>query len=186
MRTPLLLPALLLALPAIAADDLTPAKVAKIGRDTEKAHQAIDKKYGNKKSSELSSEERKQVIHERAAAEREVLGKHNVEGKEYTRYTMRQTREERAATKQAAEALESKEKAAEADAAKEKTATAGPKEIIIQRGGAGKDPIVMEERDGAPPIVEKGLSQDAQDDQSAASEAGASSQPAAKGKGKGK
>lgn len=185
MRTALLLAALGCALPAFADGELNPEKVAKIDRETEKAHKAIDKKYGNKKSSELTSDERRQVIAERAAAERAVLEKHDVEAKAYTQYTARQTRDERAATKQAGEALDAKEKAAEADKAKE--ATKGPKEITIQRGGAGKGPIIMEEQEGAPPIVENGLPQDAQDDQKAAGQTDSVTQPApAKAKGKGK
>ena len=119
---------------------------------------------------------------------REVFEKHNVDAKSYTKYTSRQTREERAATKQAGESLEAKEKAAEADKAKE-AAAGGPKEITIQRGGAGKDPIIMEEKEGAAPIVEKGLPQDAQDDQDATGPTDSSTQPApakARGKAKGK
>ncbi len=184
MRTALFLAALTFALPAFA-DDLNPEKAALIERDTDKALKAVDKKYGNKKSSELSKDERKQVVEERAAAERSVLEKHNVEPKAFLSYTARQSREERAATKQAGEALEAKEKAAEAQKAKDEAV--GPKEITIQRGGAGRDPIVMEEKEGAPPIVEKGLPQDAQDDQTAAGLQDSSTQsaPAApKGKGK--
>lgn len=187
MRSALLLAALSFALPAFADDDLNPEKAAKIERETDKALKAVDKKYGNKKSSELTSDERKEVIKERAAAEREVLEKNNVDVKAYTNYTSRQSRDERAATKQAGEALDAKEKAAEADKAKEKEKeAAGPKEIPIQRGGAGKDPIVMEETAGAAPIVEKGLPQDAQDDQNAAGQTDSSTQAApAAGKGKG-
>jgi hypothetical protein len=195
MRTALLLAALSFALPAFADDDLNPEKAAKIDRDTDKALKAVDKKYGNRKPSELSSDERKQVIQERAAAEREVLEKHNVSPKAYTSYTARQSRDERAATKQAGAALEAKEQAAEAEKAKE--AAGGPKEITIQRGGAGRDPIVMEEKEGAAPMVEKGLPQDAQDDQAAAGVNGqtdssteeapaAAPAPKPKGKGKGK
>ncbi len=187
MRTALLLAALSLAAPAFGADDvLNPEKAAKIDRDTDKALKEVDKKYGNKKPSELTSDERKAVIQERAAAERAVLDKHNVDPKTFTNYSARQTREERAATKQAGQALEAQEKAAEADKAKEKEKAGGPKEITIQRGGGDNNPIIMEEKEGAPPIVEKGLPQDAQDDQNAAGGlTDSTSQPApAKGKGK--
>src|SRR5687767_13649356 len=160
MRTAFFLAALSLALPALADDELNPEKAAKIQRDTDKALKAVDKKYGDKKSSELSSDERKAIIHERAAAEREVLDKHSVDAKTFTKYTSKQTKDERAATKQAGEALEAKEKAAEAEKAEK---AGGPKEITIQRGGGENNPIVMEEKDGAPPIIEKGLPQDAMD-----------------------
>ncbi len=177
MRTALLLAALVFAAPALAGDDLSPEKVAQIERDTDKALKAVDKKFGNKKSSELSSDERKEIIKERSATEKAVLEKHNVEPRAYISYTARQSRADRAATKEAGEALEAKEHAAQAE--KEKLAAGGPKEIVIQRGGAGKDPIIMEEKEGAPPIVEKGLPQEAIDDQAAASQMTDSSTEAA-------
>lgn len=189
MRKALLLAALSLAAPAFADDGLNPEKAAQIDRDTDKALKAVDKKFGNKKPSELTSDERRQVISERAAAEREVFEKHNVDAKAYTKYTSRQSKDERAATKQAGEQLEAKEKAAEADKVTEKEAAAAPKEITIQRGGAGRDPIIMEEKPGAAPIVEKGLPQEAQDDQTAAGRTDSSTEAApapAKGKAKGK
>ncbi len=192
-RPALFLAALCFAAPAFSADDeLNPEKVAKIERDTEKALDKVDKKWGNKKPSELTSDERKQVIAERAAAEREVFEKNNTDAKSYLKYTTRQTKDERAATKDAAGRLAEKEKADAAKAAEEKK-QGGPKEIVIQRGGAGKDPIVMEEVEGAQPIVEKGLPQEAQDEQSDAnaltdstSETNPNAAPApAKGGGKG-
>ncbi len=191
MRSAFLLAALTFAVPAFADDDLNPEKAAKIERDTDKALKAVDKKYGNKKASELTSDERKQVVQERAAAEREVLEKNNTDAKSYLKYTSRQTREERSATKQASEALDAKEKAAEDNkAAKAQEAAAVPKEIQIQRGGPGKDPIIMEEKPGAAPIVEKGLPQDAVDDQTAARQqtdsTAQAAPPKAKARGKGK
>lgn len=194
MRNALILAALSLAAPAFADDELNPEKVAKIERDTEKALEKVDKKWGNKKPSELTSDERKQVIQERAAAEREVFEKNNVDAKAYTKYTSRQTKSERAATKEASARLEEQEKtdAAQAQKDKETKQQGGPKEIVIQRGGAGKDPIIMEEVEGAPPIVEKGLPQEAQDEQSDANaltdsstESNPNAPAPAKGSGKG-
>lgn len=191
MRTAFLLAALSLALPALADDEFTPERAAKIERDTEKALQKVDKKWGNKKPSELTSDERKQVIAERAAAEREVFEKNNVDAKAYTKYTSRQTKSERAATKEASAKLEEQENADAEKAQKDKDTKqqGGPKEIVIQRGGAGKDPIIMEEKEGAPPIVEKGLPQEAQDEQSdanAMTDSSTQTAPApAAGKGKG-
>ncbi len=189
MRMAFVLAALLWCGAPLADEELTPEKAAKIDRDTDKALKAVDQKFGNKKSSELTGDERKQVIAERAAAEREVLARHNVEARAYTQYTARQSKAERAATKLAGEALEAKEKAAEADKAKESQAAPAPKEIPIQRGGAGKDPIIMEEKEGAPPIVEKGLPQEAKDDQTAAgltesAPAPSATKPKAKSKGR--
>lgn len=180
MRTALFLAALVFAAPVFAGDDLNPEKAAQIERDTDKALKEVDKKFGNKKSSELSSDERREVIRERSAAEKAVLEKHNVEPRAYISYTARQSRSEREATKQAGQALEAKEKAAQVEKEKE---PAAPKEIIIQRGGAGKEPIVLVEKEGAAPMVTEGLPQEAIDDQNAASHMTDSSTEAApKGK----
>jgi hypothetical protein len=152
--------------PALADDDLTPDKAAKIERDKSKAMDAIDKKYGNKKPNELSSDERKAIAQERSAAEHQALEKNGSSEKAYTRYQSKMSKEERAASKNAGEKLEANEKAADAQA-KEK-AKGGPKEITIQRGFSDTNPVVLEEKAGGSPVVEKGLPQDYKDDQSAA------------------
>ena len=186
MRAALILALWSCAAPALADDDLTPEKAAKIDREQTKALEAVDKKYGNKKSSELSSEERREAIRDRSAAEKEVLEKNNVSARDYTRYTGHMTREDREATKAAAARLEEKEKAAEKE--KEKPA-GGPKEITVQRGFNDNNPVVLEEKAGAAPVVEKGLPKDYNDDQAAAGQTDSSSQSApapAKPAGKGK
>ena len=52
----------LLAALVVHAEDLTPEQRAKLTRDQQKAAEAVEKKYGNKKPSELSSEERKSMM----------------------------------------------------------------------------------------------------------------------------
>jgi hypothetical protein len=57
----------------------------------------------------------------------------------------------------------------------------------VQRGFNDEHPVVLEEKPGAAPVVEKGLPQDYNDDQAAAGMTDTSSQAApAKGAGKGK
>lgn len=193
MRFTLILALFTFSAPALAEDDLTPEKAAKIERDQTKALEAVDKKYGNKKSSELSNDERREAIRDRAAAEREVLEKNDVSAKAYTQYTSKMSVEDRAATKAAGARLEEKEKAA-ASREKEKEkgkAAGGPREIPIQRGFNDNSPVVLEEKPGAAPAVEKGLPKDYADDQTAAGMTDSTTQPAAtrpaaKGKGKGK
>ena len=190
MRAPLLLALCLFALPARASDDLTPEKAAKIEHETNKALDAVDKKYGNKKSSELSSDERREVIRDRAAAEREVLEKNDVKAADYIKYTGHMNKDDRAATKAAAAKIGEKEKADAEKKEKEKATAGGPKEIQVQRGFNDEHPVVLEEKAGAAPVVEKGLPQDYNDDQAAAGMTDSSSQPApakaAGKKGKGK
>ncbi len=187
MRLSLLAALCCLSAPAFADDDLTPEKAAKIDHETNKALDAVDKKYGNRKSSELSSDERREVIRERAAAEREVLEKNDTKPADYVRYTGKMNREDRAATKAAGAKIEEKEKAAAAEKEKEKEKAAGPKEIPIQRGFNDDHPVVLEEKQGAAPVVEKGLPKDFTDDQAAAGMTDSSSETApAKPAGKGK
>src|SRR4051794_35867187 len=186
MRLAFLFAALTLRFAAFADDDLTPDKTAKIERDKTKAMEDIDKKYGNKKSSELTSDERRAQIADRAAAEQQVFDKNGVTAKGYTAYTSKMNKEDRAATKAADAKLQAKEKAdAEAAAAAKKQAAAGPKEIPVQRGFNDNNPVVLEEKQGGEVVVEKGLPQDYQDDQSSA--AGMNNDaPAAPAAGKGK
>ncbi len=130
---------LMLAALVCHAEDLTPAKRAKIQRDQQKAAEAVDKKYGNKKPSELSSDERKAAMQERAAAERDVLEKAGVDPKEFARSGSKMTREEKASTDAASKDLEAQEAAAPKDAKK-----SGKKEVVIEKNGAGAGPEVNE------------------------------------------
>src|SRR4051812_44586907 len=133
MRIALLLGCFLFALPALAEDDLTPEKTAKIEREKVKAMETVDKKYGGRKSSEMSSDERKEQIADQAAAERAVLEKNNVSAKSYTIYTAKMNTADRAATKDAAAKLEAKEKQEAAAATEKEKSAGGPKEIQVQR-----------------------------------------------------
>jgi hypothetical protein len=145
--------ALLLASPALAAD-LNPKTVAKIQREQNAAQEEIEKKHGNKKPSEMSSSERKEVIKETSAAQKEVLEKNKVDAKEFARYQAKMSQDDRAETAAAEKDLEA---AAEKD---KKAGAAKPAEIKVQKGFSDKNPVVLEAKEGAPPVVEHGLPTD--------------------------
>lgn len=186
------LAAALLALPA-PAQELTPEKAAEIDRDQKKAQDQVSKKYGNKKSNELSSDERKAMIRDQADADRAVLDKHGVSAKEFSRYSASQSRDDRARTKDAAAALEKKEQEA-AEKEKQQAAAAQPQDIPVQRGFGDGKTVELEAQEGAPPVVEQGLPDgDKQDFEDAAASGGGargdeprSAPSRGKGKGKGK
>ncbi len=131
MRT-LFLAAFLLSFAARAGDELTPEKMGQIDHEQQKASDEIDKKHGGKKPSEMSQDERREIIREKAAAEQAVLDKHGVDKKDYTRASAKMGRDDYAAAKSASKALEKKE----ADAQK---AGGGQKEIVIERGNGGNE-----------------------------------------------
>jgi hypothetical protein len=118
MRLFPLVAVLLLSVSAFAAD-LTPELVAKIKDEQQTAEQKVNKEYGNKKSSELSGDERKEIIQKTAAADEGVLAKHGVSDKDYARYVATMSLEDR--KREQAEAKKLKE-AKEKEAAKGKDA----------------------------------------------------------------
>jgi hypothetical protein len=151
---------------------IPPQKAAAIERDQEKAQREVAEKYGNKKSSELSSDERREMSKDQAAADQQVLEKHNVEAKEWASSQSHRSRDEREEVKQEKVKQADKEKA-DAEAAKKKAAAAAAgadKPIPIQRGFSDANPVVLEEKPGAKPLVEEGLPADAKADQEAAAE----------------
>lgn len=133
----------LLAALAVHADDLTPEKRAKLQREQQKAAEAVEKKYGNKKPSELSPDERRSQLKEKAAAQRDVLEKAGVDPKDFARSGSKLSREEKANTDAAAKDLEAKE-AADAKAGDGKKAAGGKKEVVIEKNGKttqGGEPV---------------------------------------------
>ena len=138
----LILGSILTALVAHAGEELTPEQRAQLVRDQQKAAEAVEKKYGNKKSSELSAEERRTLMKDRAAAERGVLEKAGVDPKEFARSSAKLSRNERAATEAAGKALEEKEAAAAKTGEGKKAG--GKKEIVIEKNGKtvqGGEPV---------------------------------------------
>ncbi|MBU8896626.1 hypothetical protein KRR26_13480 [Corallococcus sp. M34] len=159
-RLSLALAAACLALPASSrAEDnaLTPEKVAEIRRDESKAQAKVDAANGNRKPSELSSAERKEVIRQQSEASSQVLAKHGVSAKEYARYTARMGREESAQADAAQKRQDEAAKVAAQEAAKKPPEGAANGEIPIQRGFSDAEPVELEATADAPPVVEVGL-----------------------------
>lgn len=143
----LALATLLASVAAFAGDDLTPDQRAKILNDQKKAGATVDKKYGNRKPSEMTPDERRSYAKEKADAEREAVEKAGQDPKEFARSTMKMGRDEKADTDQALKNLEAKDKAAgDAPAGGKDAKKGGKKEIIIEKNGKvdGADPAVNE------------------------------------------
>ncbi len=170
---------------ALAADEpIAPEKSAVIAREQRQAQAEVNAKYGNKKSSELSREERGQMTKDLANAEKAVLEKNGVDPKQWARDSLKKDRATYEQGKQLVKDLEEKEKAAEA---KKKADAEGSKEIEVQRGVSEQNPVTLDEKpnaDGTVP-VEKGLPPEAaQELEAAQGQEGASAaeepRPAAK------
>ncbi|SEM10694.1 hypothetical protein SAMN05444354_111185 [Stigmatella aurantiaca] len=153
--TPVLLLASWLAVPglALAQEALTPEKLALIRRDEKAALERVSEAYGKRKPSEMTSEERRQVIQDQQNAVAAVLEKHDVSDKQYARQVARLSLEERAAVQEAAKQLEAQEKAAR----EAQNQPLQPEEIPIQNGITEENPVELESVAGAPPVVEQGL-----------------------------
>lgn len=148
---------------SLTLGDFDAARAAAIERDQAKELAAVNAKYGNKKSTELSADERRQMIKDQADAEKKVLDKYGLSPKDWIREQLARSREQSEQVKEAGKALDEKEKAAQ------KT-NAEPKPIEIQKEISDARPVVLEENPEAPPMVEQGLPSDYQSDQAAAQE----------------
>jgi hypothetical protein len=144
------LPLLLVASLAAAAE-LSPAQKAKIQREQQKELEALDKKYGNRKPSELSNAERRALAQEQSEAEKKVLERNGVSQKEWALSSLRMGRGEKAEMDAAGKAL-----AAQEEAQKKKSAQGAPgaPEVKIQRGFGNDKPAVLEDKGGGEPEIE--------------------------------
>lgn len=162
-RTSVLLVASWLAVPglALAEEELTPEKIAAIRRDEKAAQAKVEASNGNRKSSEMSNEERQQSIRDQQQAGLGVMEKHGVSDKEYSRRVARMTPEERQAVDRAEKKLEAEEKAKqEAEQKKqqgEEAEARDPDDIPIQQGISDENPVELEAAEGAGNVVEEGL-----------------------------
>ncbi len=152
------------------------SEAAAIEREMEKNQAEVTAKYGERKSSEMSSDERRDMMRDQAEADQKVLDKHGVDKKEWASSQSHRSRDERAevkAEKEKQAAAEKQKAEAEAEAEAKKKAAAEPaKPIQIQRGINDENPVVLEEKPGAGPIIERGLPADAKADDEAAKAAG--------------
>jgi hypothetical protein len=145
-----------LAVPGLAlGGELTPEQIAKIQREEKAAEAKVQAAHGNKKSSELSADERRQMIREQQKASQEVMDKNGVSPKDYARQTARMGPKGNAEVAAAKKALEAKEQAAKGGPGAPREP--GDGEIPIQQGISEDNPVMLEEQEGAPPMVEEGL-----------------------------
>lgn len=161
-RTSVLLLVSWLAAPgwALAQDEeLPPEKLAAIRRDEQKAQAKVTETYGHRKPSEMSTEERRQLIQDQQKAGQDVMEKHGVSDKAYSRQVARMGREEREAVDQAEKRLESEERVAREAAEQKKAEQAQklPEEVPIQQGISEENPVELESSNDAASVVEQGL-----------------------------
>ncbi|WP_246356893.1 hypothetical protein [Pyxidicoccus fallax] len=158
-RIPLLLAASWLVLPSMAraqeGAELTPEKVAQIRHDETQAVAKVNEEFGNRKPSEMSSEERAQAIDKQQSATAAVLEKHGVSAKEYARYEARMRPEDNVRAKAEEKRLEER-----AQAAAKAPAPAGekaPEDVPVQLGISDEEPVELEVAEGAEPVVDVGV-----------------------------
>ncbi len=160
-RTSVLLLVSWLAAPGAAlaqSGELTPEQIAAIRRDEKAAQDKVNDAYGNRKPSEMSTEERRQVIQDQQKAGMDVMAKHGVSDKEYSRQVARMGRDERAAVDQAEKKLEAEERAAKAAEQKKAEQAQKPSEDVpIQQGISDENPVELESSQDAASVVEQGL-----------------------------
>jgi hypothetical protein len=140
-----------LSVPGLAlAEDLPPEKLARIRREEKEALEKVNAAHGGKKSSELSTAERRQIIQEQQQALQGVMDKHGVSRKDYARQTARMGPKQNAQVDAAEKALE----------APKRTSAGGelsPEEIPIERGWNTEQSVEQEGTEGDLPVVEHGL-----------------------------
>jgi hypothetical protein len=161
--------ALALVVVLLGADPIPPDQAAAIALDQKAAQAEVQKKYGDKKPSELSNSERTQLIRDQAAAERKVLEKYGVDPKAWARQQMAQSPQQAAAQKTSEQQL-AEQRAKQGEAAAQ--AKAEPQEIPVQRGFSDANPVTMEEKPSNGIPVEQGLPTEAANDQAEAAQDG--------------
>jgi len=124
--------ALLSSFSALAGGELTPEKIGEIQHEQQKAADAVEKKHGGKKPSELSQDERREMIKEKQASDQAVLDKYGVDKKDFSRASARLSRDDRAAAQAATKAAQKKDAEAEGK-------PAGQKEIVIEHGNGSNE-----------------------------------------------
>lgn len=168
---------------ALGADEgFSPEKAATIAHEQQKAAAAVGAKFGNRKPTELSAEERQAYAKERAAAERQVLDQHGVTLKEWTRGQAKRSREEVTQQQAVQRQLVEKDKAAAAAAA-----NAPKADVQVQRGFSEDRPVTLDEKfEEGQVVIERELPDEVLQDQAEAQELdrleGASEAPAAPAK----
>ncbi len=131
----------------------------------------MNKEFGDKKSSELSQDERRAMVKAQGEAQQKVLDKHGVDAKTWARESIGKGRDEYAEQQRLQKQIVDKQKAAAEAAAKKKADGAGgSKEISVQKGISDENPVTLDENENGEVTVEKGLPPDATSDQGLAQE----------------
>ncbi len=136
----------------VLAEDLDPELVATVRHEQKAAVEAVAEGHDHRKSSEMSAEERREVIRQESEAQGTVLERHGVAAKDYARYSATLSREDLARANDAERRIEEKEKADREAAAQTK-----PEVVKVQRGFSNENPVELEATADAPPIVEHGI-----------------------------
>jgi hypothetical protein len=154
-RVSVLLLSTWLIAPSLAlAEDLTPEQLARIRQDEKAAVDKVNAAHGNEKPSELNAAERRQMVREQQEAVQKVMDEHGVSPKDYARQSARMGPKQNEQVAAAEKELEAKEKAA---AAGKPPRGQEPGELQVQEGFSEENPVMLEEQEGAPPLVEHGL-----------------------------
>lgn len=146
--------------------DLTPTEAARVELEVLQSQRTVAAKYGHKKPSELTSDETKEKIRDRAEAENAVLEKHGLNAKEWARIQALKTKEARAEQHAALRALIEQHERAQ----QQRDASTEAPTIQVQRGFNDENPVVVDEVKTGAPSVETGLPPDVVVDQAAAKE----------------
>jgi FKBP-type peptidyl-prolyl cis-trans isomerase len=147
MRSLLIVAALTFAATAFA--EITPEQAAKIDREKKKELDDIAKKYGNKKGSEMTNDERRSRMKEESEALNKVLDKNGATAKEYSKFEATASSSDRAAAKEKGAAMDKKE-AADKQAA-DKAAAAGKANDPSKPGVTVENGITIERGTGSAP-----------------------------------
>jgi hypothetical protein len=146
-----------LCLALVADEPIEPEKAAAVERAQARAQAEVAAKYGNKKSSELSQDERRQMVKDQADADRAVLEKLGVDAKQWARESLRRDRDQYAKNKALVKEQDGKEKADE----ERKKAAATKKDVEVQRGINEDNPVTLDEKSAEGQVgVEQGLPPD--------------------------
>jgi hypothetical protein len=145
---------------AASAQNLSPEQLARIRLDEKEAMKKIDDAHGGKKSSEMDTAERRQIIREQQEAIQAVRAQHGVSEKDYARQTARMGPKQNAEVAAQAKALEAQRKGK--GAAGEEPTDVVPVEIMGTVGQEGEEPAApaaSEEQTGGSevPVADEGI-----------------------------
>ncbi len=134
----------LLVFSSLVLGDVTPQQAAAMQVEQAKQMEQVSKQFGNRKSSEMSPDERREMIRAQAEGEKKALEKTGLSAKEWARHSQSLSRENAKAVNEERQRIDAKaaqdKKAQDAAAAK----AAAPKETVIVEG------------DGPPPEAKEG------------------------------